>query len=48
MDMICYLLRAATPELEGYLKDSSLLAHRVDNAEADDPNFLDIDKAWVQ
>lgn len=46
MSMIGNLLSVTKTELEDYLKDSSLLEHRIYNDEAEDPNLVDIDKAW--
>lgn len=44
--MIGNLLRVKNTELEDYLKDSSLLEDRIYSDEAEDPNLIDIDKAW--
>jgi hypothetical protein len=46
MSMIGNLLRVTNAELEEYLKDSSLLEDRIYNGQAEDPNLIDIDKAW--
>ncbi|AOM80024.1 YfbM family protein [Pedobacter steynii] len=45
MSMIGRLLRVTNSELEDYLKDSSLLEDRIYSNE-EDPNSIDIDKAW--
>jgi hypothetical protein len=46
--MIGNLLRVTKPELEEYLKDSSLLESRIYKDESDDEenNLVDIDKSW--
>jgi hypothetical protein len=46
MSMISNLLRVSSKELEVYLKDSSLLESRIYNDDVEDPNLVDIDKAW--
>lgn len=46
MSMIGNLLRVTNAELEEYLKESSLLEDRIYNGQAEDPNLIDIDKAW--
>jgi hypothetical protein len=44
--MIGNLLSVTKTELENYLRDSSLLEHRIYNDETEDPDLVDIDKAW--
>lgn len=47
MSMIGNLLRVSSSELETYIKNSSLLEERIYPEEyIEDPNLLDLDKAW--
>jgi len=46
MGMIGNLLRVTKPELEGYLKDSSLLEDKIYDDETENNNLVDIDKSW--
>lgn len=45
MSMIGNLLRVTPAELEAYRKDSTQLENRI-YADAENPNLVDIDKAW--
>jgi hypothetical protein len=48
MGMIGNLLRVSTAELEEYIKDSSTLENRIYNDDdIEDPNLVDIEKAWA-
>jgi len=46
MSMIGNLLRVKKSELDEYLQDSSLLEERIYQDDAEEPNLIDIDKAW--
>jgi len=46
MGMIANLLRVTKSELEGYLKDSSLLEDKIYDDETENENLVDIDKSW--
>src|SRR6478609_11842389 len=48
MSMIGHLLRVTKPELDEYLKDSSLLESSIYDEETDEenPNLVDLDKSW--
>jgi hypothetical protein len=46
MSMIGNLLRVTKSELDEYLEDCSLLEERIYQDDAEEPNLVDIDKAW--
>jgi len=46
MSMIGNLLRVKKSELDEYLQDSSLLEERIYQDDGEEPNLIDIDKAW--
>jgi len=46
MSMIGNLLRVTKSELEDYIKDSSLLEHKIYDDETENENLVDIDKSW--
>ena len=46
MGMIGYFLRVTKPELDEYLKDSSLLEDLIDSYDEGDEKLVDIDRSW--
>lgn len=46
MSMICNFLAVTEAELKSYLDNSDLLMDRINDIDPDNPNWMDIDKAW--